>query len=63
MKPAGSNNYLYMTSRHGLKSSNANAPNIEIELLKMVLEIHNDLILRPIQDQEIKEAIFQMDKY
>ena len=38
-------------------------PKIEIELPKLVLEVDNDILLRPIQDQEIKEAIFQMDKY
>jgi len=29
----------------------------------MVSEEDNYLLLRPIQDQEVKDAIFQMDKY
>ena len=32
------------------KSSHTNAPNIEIELPKMVLEADNDILLKPIQD-------------
>jgi len=44
-------------------SSHTNTTNIEIELPKMVLEEDNDILLRPIQDQEVKDAIFWMDKY
>ena len=49
------------TSR--FKSSHTNSTHIEIELPKMVSEEDNDLLLRPIQDQEVKDAIFQMKQY
>jgi len=29
----------------------------------MVSEEDNNLLLRPIQDQQVKDAVFQMDKY
>jgi len=45
------------------KSSHPNATRVEIELPTMVSEEDNDFLLRPIQDQEVKDAIFQIDKY
>jgi len=36
---------------------------IEIELPTVVSEEDNFLLLRPVQDQEIKDDIFHMDKY
>ena len=49
------------TSR--FKSSHTSATHIKIELPTMVSEEDNYRLLKPIQDQEVNDAIFKMDKY
>jgi len=45
------------------KYSHTNATHIKIKLPTMVSGEDNDILLRPIQDQEVKDAIFHVDKY
>ena len=45
------------------KSSHTTETCIDIELPTMVSEEDNFLLLQPVQDHEIKDAIFQMDKF
>jgi len=49
------------TSR--FKSSHPTAPHINIDLPSVVSEKDNFLLLQPVQDQKIQDAIFQMDKF
>jgi len=49
------------TSR--FKSSHTSTTRLDVELPMVVSEEDNFLVLQPVQDQEIKDAIFQMDKY
>jgi len=45
------------------KSSHTTETRIDIDLPTVVSEEDNFLLLQPVQDQEIKDAIFQMDKF
>ena len=45
------------------KSAHTSATCTNIELPKMVTEDDNLLLLQPVQDHEIKDAVFQMDKF
>jgi len=49
------------TSR--FKSSHTSATRIDIDLPMVVSDEDNFLLLQPVQDHEIKDAIFQMDKF
>ena len=53
-------NYLYKTSWNDLN------PSLIMwipELLMLISSEDNSALLAPIQDHEIKEVVFQMDKY
>ena len=45
------------------KSAHSDAMSITVDLPRSVSDEDNDQLLRPIQGFEIKEAVFQMDKY
>jgi len=45
------------------KSAQACTSNIDMEMLNLVTAEDNQSLLQPIQETEIKEALFQMDKF
>jgi len=45
------------------KSTQVNSTNIDTEMLNLVSAEDNDTPLQSIQDPELKDAIFQMDKF
>jgi len=40
-----------------------NLPTIEVDLPKVLAKEDNDNLVKPIEDCEIKDAVFQMDKF
>ena len=45
------------------KLAQAGTSNIDMEMLNLVTAEYNQRLLQPIQETEIKEALFQMDKF
>ena len=45
------------------KSAQASTSNIDMEMLNLVTAEDNQSLLQPIQETEIKETLFQMDKF
>jgi len=45
------------------RSMHGNLPTIEVDLPKMLTQEDNDNLVKPIEDCEIKDAVFQMDKF
>jgi len=45
------------------KSAQTSSPNIQLDMAHLVTAEDNVLLLQPVHDSEIKDTIFQMDKF
>ena len=45
------------------ETAHQTAPNFQIDMVNSISTEDNDLLLQPVHESEIKEAVFQMDKF